>query len=225
MRNSAGVALNELLLKPGERGTLTGPTGCGKSTIAQLIVQQTPGRCCIVDPKRLFVTKRSHMNELKLDAVISSLADLKLFRPKRFIFRPSEDDLSNMAMYDSIYEWCYRQGNILVYTDDMLGVLPKGTDLKWLQRCYQMGRQHKVTMLSTVQRPHWFPLYLYSESTKYYTFGLRLKADIQRVQEFMPYNPDLVNPSKAVNPYVFAFFDNRHGTRYTYIPEESLICR
>jgi energy-coupling factor transporter ATP-binding protein EcfA2 len=197
-----------LQLDRDQRGALIGKTGSGKTYLAKAMLRRHTGNLCILDPKRMFL-KTGDFEDLGLDMVCSSLAEVKFWRPRRFVYRPRPDDFGNLAAYDGLYEWCYKRGNILVYTDDMVGIVPQGRSLRFLQVCYQMGRERNVSMLSAMQRPVFLPPYMFSDSEKFYAFFLQYPDDIKRVSAYVPgFDVNLVTPK-----YRFEFYDNAADMR------------
>jgi len=199
-------SLNDILIQPKERGAIIGQTGCGKTVLAKSMLKNWTGKLCIIDPKRMIVdgNKKAEMNTLKVESVTGSLKAIKLFNPKRFVFQPSEDNLTNIEMYNELFKYLYDKKNFLVYIDDMLGIMERNKYPHYLQVCYQMGRQRGMTMLTTVQRPTWLPLFLLSEADRFYCFNLLMPEDIKRVASLVPgYNP--VNLPR----YAFYYYNNK----------------
>lgn len=185
---------DDIRLDPDERGAVIGQTGTGKSTLSRTLLNGVK-RVAIIDPKREF--------DFPECPVYSSLKMLKLRKPERFTFRPSEDDLQDLNLLSEVYRYCYNLGNITVYTDDVVGIVRRMTYPRYLGVCYQMGRSKKVAMLSCFQRPSALPLFMTSEAQKYYIFKLALKDDIKRVSEYcLGYTSNMLS-----DRHTFAYFD------------------
>ena len=195
--------LQFLQLRPDERGAIIGQSGTGKTYLAVRILPST-GQLCIVDPKRL----------LKYDKNVKVYTNAKRIlwdKPKRFIYRPKPKDLDNMDAYNLVYKYCYERKNFFVYTDDVVGIMDRTRYPKYLRICYQMGRERKVAMLSTFQRPAWVPMFLCSEATKLYCFRLTVIEDVRRVRSLIPgYDLDKLD-HKHTFCYHDIFSDNTVG--------------
>jgi ABC-type dipeptide/oligopeptide/nickel transport system ATPase component len=170
--------LQNLRLNPDERAAIIGQTGTGKSVLAtQLLLASKCKRIAIIDPKGMF-----DFGDIE---VVSNPARIIRGKLDRFIFRPKAENLRDLSGYDAVYKYCYDKGDFFVYTDDIIGIMSRTQYPHYLQVCYQMGRAKRVAMLSAFQRPAWVPLFLCSESSKFFLFHLTVKTDIQRVQQFV----------------------------------------
>jgi energy-coupling factor transporter ATP-binding protein EcfA2 len=186
---------NNLYVDKGERGIIIGQTGCGKSHLAVRLLPKE-GPLLIIDPKRL----------LQYPArVIDSPDKLEKRDPlQRFLYRPKEKYLTDIAAYDAVYKWAYHQGKpITVYTDDLVGVLHKNSYPEHLGFNYMMGRAKDIRMLSAIQRPRWVPLYTLTESTKLYVFRLVSRDDIRFIQSIVPG----YDPKNFRSPFGFTFYN------------------
>lgn len=194
MMNTTPVTLAQLRLGRGERGAIVGQTGTGKSVLSKELIPPY-GRVCIIDPKRMF--------DYPGIPVYEDPKRVWRDKPDRFMFRPKATALTDLSQYDRIYEYCYTRGDYLVYTDDVVGIMDRSRYPHYLQVCYQMGRQKGVAMLSAFQRPCWLPLFLMSESCKFYIFRLTMQTDVSRVNEFLPG----YDPSSLRDKHTFMFYD------------------
>lgn len=203
--SNTGKRVSILIAKNG-RAALIGKTGTGKTHLAKTLIERHNGAVCVLDPKQLFIESPDEMKRLRIERICSSLFEVKLFRPKRFVFRPLDKDFDNLELYDELYKWCYTRKNILVYTDDMAGIIPKGQNLPYLRRCYTMGRQRGVSMLTAMQRPVTFPPYMFTDSEQFYVFYDPFPDDVKRVQAYVPgFKSAMVDEE-----YSFVYYDVRH---------------
>lgn len=197
----------ELSLGKDQRGVLIGPTGCGKTTLAKVLMTMHNGPLLALDPKRLMV-KPGDKERIGINKIVRTMQQVKfefLKGNNRLVVQPSPNDFLKTQFYDELYQWAYNRGNIMVYTDDLAGVLPQGRQSEWLQRCYSMGREHNVSMLSSIQRPVYYPLYIFSDCNKFFAFRCIMGSDIKRIQEFFPYNPG------SLGKYQFDYYDDNSG--------------
>ncbi len=194
------IGWKPLELKRGQRGAIIGRTGTGKTHLAMFLIPTT-GKLCVIDPKRTY--------EDSTLPVYKSPTWLWIFRPKRFIYRPSEGDLDNIAAYNEVFRYCYEQFRPgFIYIDDMIGIMNKYTYPHYLKVCYMMGRALGVTCLACFQRPVEIPGFLYSEANKLYVFHLHHPADVLKVRSMMPgYNPD-----RLTNEHAFFYYEY-HGRK------------
>lgn len=173
--------MQNLRLNNDERGSIIGQTGTGKSVLAnQLLLASKNKRIAIIDPKGMF---NYDGEDIEVTGNIRRIIGGKL---DKFIFRPNPDNLTDIDQYNELYKYCYRKGNFLIYTDDVLGIMSRNKYPHYLQVCYQMGRAKNISMLSAFQRPAWLPLFLCSEASKFYLFRLTVGDDIKRIQQFVP---------------------------------------
>jgi energy-coupling factor transporter ATP-binding protein EcfA2 len=183
-----------IALRKDERGAIVGRTGCGKSRLAFNLIPLS-GNVAIIDPKRMFSYPGI--------TIYNSYKEILKRKPSRFIYRPNPDELDNIYCYDEVYRHVYEKGNFFVYTDEILGVLDKNRYPRYLKICYQLGREKGVACLSTFQRPASVPLFLLSESNKFYVFRLTLANDIKRVSQFLPgYS------GKLSDKHTFMYYDD-----------------
>jgi len=172
-----------------ERGCIVGQTGTGKSYLAaRLLPRDKP--LCIIDPKRSFGYAAQ---------VYDSPAAIWRSKPERFIYRPKPVFFRDLQAYDEVYRYCYERGpkmrgGILVYTDDIVGVVHELRPPAYLQMVYQMGRGLGIASLSCCQRPARVPRFMTSEVEKSYCFRVRLRDDVKRINEDCcpGYDPDLL---------------------------------
>jgi hypothetical protein len=191
------LTFKNLRLNPDERGAIIGQTGTGKTVLAnQLLLASKAKRLAIIDPKGMFEAA----DDIEVTSNPRRIIGGKL---DRFIFRPNPDSLTDLGQYDDVYKYCYKKGDFLVYTDDVLGIMSRNKYPHYLQVCYQMGRQKRVAMLSSFQRPAWLPLFLCSEASKFYLFRLTVGTDIQRVEQFVPD----YETRRLKDKHTFLFFD------------------
>jgi hypothetical protein len=191
------MEIKDLQLRSDERGAIIGASGTGKSYLAKRLLP-SHGKLAIIDSKRQF----------SFDAVVLETAKaVKWNKPDRFIFRPKPDLFGNLNELNEVYKYCYEKHPFYIYTDDVIGIMQNMRYPHYFAVDYQMGRAIKVSCLSSFQRPARVPIFMMSESTKYYCFRLNLLDDIKRVREFVPG----YDPTTFSNDHEFYFYDVRSG--------------
>lgn len=171
--------IQELRLGKDTRTAIVGQSGTGKSFLARRLCDMHNGRLGIVDPKRTFDYPKDLI-------VYDDPRKLVTHKPDRFIYRPKVDYLNNIKAYDLVYRYCYDSKNILCYTDDVVGIMNVNKYPKYLQVCYQMGRELNVAMVSSFQRPSWLPGFLLSEAVNFFCFRVVLPQDILKIKAVVP---------------------------------------
>lgn len=192
-----------LALNPDQRGAIIGKTGTGKSYLARRLLPKKSA-LAIIDPKQQFDFPNCKIYD-SADKILKE-------KPSRFIYRPKPENMSNIADYNKIYRYCYERGNILVYTDDMVGIMDRTKYPHYMGVCYMMGRAKKVAMLSAFQRPAWLPGFLMSESNKFYVFILNQPTDVKKVGDMVPgYDPSSFRreESEAGRLHTFYYYSDR----------------
>lgn len=191
------ISIAEIALKPGERGVVIGQTGTGKSYLSSALLPHE-GDLCIVDPKREF-------DNLEKLPVYSSVKKIAVYRPKRFVFRPSERDIANLSLYDDLFAYLYKRGKIFIYVDEVAIIGTANRYPHWLLVCYQLGRSKGITILCCSQRPRRVPVFIFSEAQRFYVFRLTTRQDVQTVSEYAKGYGDVT----LTNPHAFAYYYNK----------------
>ena len=199
MRES--LTVNDLYLGRDERGAICGPSGCGKSELARHMLPPT-GRLVILDPKRLF--------DYKVGVRIYDRADkLVKARDERVMYRPREAEFRDLEAYDKVLKFAYDQGDTFVYVDDMQGIMNRSQYPVYVQLISQMGRQKKVPLLVSFQRPSWIPGFLMSEANRHYAFRCLLPSDVKKLSEMIPNFGDKAVQDQLRQRYTFAYYNSR----------------
>ena len=203
---------NPLLMPSDSRGLLTGQTGTGKSTLAQVLVQDKRN-LLIVDAKNEFIPSQEYELATTLDQLeVKAKVVMKENEGRTaLLYRPSYNDLEDMDMYNALFKWAFLRENTFVYVDEALAVC-KGpmTFPHFLKVIYTQGRSKNVGILSASQRPVGIPTFMRSEAAYFWKFFLGNRADQEVMAEYMGdivLEPKDKNLSAHDNPYSF-FFKN-----------------
>lgn len=183
---------NDLKLKKEEHGIIIGQTRTGKSYLARECLIPHTGNLAIIDPKRKF--------DYPGVEIFTNADQILRKKPKRFIYRPHPDDLTNYEAYNKVYRYVYDCGNFFLYTDEIIAVLRGQTPPHYFSVCYQMGASEGIIMLSVTQRPSRIPAVMISEAAKIYCFTLNYPADVKKMKDIIP---DYRNKQRDKHTFTF----------------------
>lgn len=166
-----------------QRMMVVGASGTGKTTLCRAITSaQMYDHVLVIDPK---CTYGGAKGEEGYTLVRSPRALRGLNKGHTHIqFRPGEDH-QNVPSYNEVYEWAYRKGNILVYTDEVYLVMDRSISPKWLTNCITCGRELGVGMINGSQRPVGVDRRIYTESETIVAFRLRHEDDQKLISKVM----------------------------------------
>lgn len=191
--------LKLLAPKISERMAIIGQTGTGKSELASRILPHYRN-VGIFDPKRMF--------EYPDVEVFEHPDRLVRAKPHSFIYRPKPALFADIEGYEKVYRYAYEHGNIMVYNDDMVGIIPGNRPPHHLRVIYMMGRAKNVGSISLFQRPTCVPLILMTEATRFAAFRLSWDDDIKRVKKLVRgYDPE------RMGEHDFFYIDHLSGQR------------
>lgn len=160
-----------------QRGCLVGQTGTGKSTLARYLTQDKRN-LIIIDPKRDFDPPRDCTIIDNPDALTNMTNDCILYRPKPEASEPED--------YDRVFHWIYNRGHTFVYIDELTAVSRSAQSYPlWLRALYTQGRSMGIGIIGSTQRPSGVPLFVFSESRKFWKFYLLMGKDNERMAEWM----------------------------------------
>ena len=143
--------LKALAPKPTERMMIVGRTGSGKTTLARFLLATTPyPRILVIDSKCTYGGKSGEPEY----EIVRTPRELQRI-PKRYDriqYRPHPVH-QHVSDYEAVYEWAYRQGKILVYSDELYLTMAGTHAPDWQRACITCGRELEVGMISATQRP------------------------------------------------------------------------
>ena len=168
-----------------QRGVLTGQTGMGKSTLANVLVFDKP-YLFVLDVKRNFELSREYSIARTPDELNEISASQRGKGRAAIMYRP-EPEFATYEELDLIYKWLYTRGNTFVYIDEMTATVGRSS-LSYppsLRSLVTQGRGLGIGMLMATQRPSNLPMWVFSESQKFWKFFLLLRKDQKRMAEWM----------------------------------------
>lgn len=179
---SKPLTVDDLHMKVGKRGFITGKTGSGKTSLAYVLTEQLYENqpIIIIDPKGSWNIPSYgilwHGPKYPIEG------SYVVYRPE-WGTDPAEE-------IDTICEMIYENGKAghgcALYVDELIPLLGRDTingprNLKFL---YTQGRQLGITTLLGTQRPSSVPMYTMTESEYLYCFELRNIKDRARMGDF-----------------------------------------
>lgn len=167
------------------RGTLTGKTRLGKTTLARRILSREP-RTLIIDPKWCFEPLPSWEIRDQEYNVTQDAEDVgRLLDYGHVIYHPKVG--ANRDDYEDALRSAWDSGRPHTLYVDETAMLCNGP-LSYpahLQAYWQQGGQLGLKALSTSQRPSGLPVFIFSESEQHWMFNLLLKRDRERAAEWI----------------------------------------
>lgn len=161
------MKVGDITFKQNERVTLVGKTGSGKTTFARCALRGVP-RLLVLDPKGTC----DWVPEMEKDA----LRALKRGEP----FQARVHALTELEWEE--WMWlAYEHGDMVVYLDEVYGVVPPGKRSIALNALLTRGREFGIGVWSATQRPAWCPLTVLSEAEWLVIFRVQLKEDRKRL--------------------------------------------
>lgn len=178
------TSIKDLLPKSTERMLLVGTTGSGKTTLADhLLAAAKYPRILVIDPKCTYGGKNGKTGYLMVRRP-GSLKWINTRRDKLIQYRPDEQH-QTVYDYDQVYRWAYRQGDIMIYTDETFLTMHGNYSPDSQRACVTCGRELGIGMIFATQRPKGIDLRILSEAEVMVKFELRNMDDNKRVAEYM----------------------------------------
>lgn len=167
--------IKDFLPAPGERVTFVGQTGSGKTRAAQELLRYRP-----------FVVIHDSKGTINWPGykLVRTLAKLKNLDPKKFpklIYRPEPEELANDELTDSFFDWVYRRKNTALYIDEVYSIAQGNTIPRGLLACLTRGREKRVEVWASTQRPIRIPQEFLSEAENVFAFKLKMPQDRDKV--------------------------------------------
>jgi hypothetical protein len=174
--------LNLPLINPGDRATVAGRTGSGKSTLGCFLLGRSPGNWLILNPKG---TKAYNdlpgvntIHGISLKKIDRSLLENRFTNLVPTVGQSKPDNLDALIMFlHSEYE------NMGLVIDELYTVHKNGQSGDGLTAWLTRGRELKQSYLGLTQRPAWISKFCFSESDYIGEMSLAMEADRKRMYE------------------------------------------
>lgn len=172
----------ELHLRRGERVTIIGKTGSGKSVALRWILAAYP-RVILADPKG-----RARLGDAP---VVYGLEALRRTWPAspRVVARPGPAE-DRAAWLDGVCRLAYTAGELALGVDEVVGIASSSRPVRWLDAVLTQGRELGITAVVCTQRPKRIPPTLLSEADHLLVYRLARQDDRDAVEDVIgPYAP------------------------------------
>ena len=179
----------DLRIKPNDRVALVGKTTSGKTFAARLLLSDRH-RLMACDPKGTLGRSKGQ-EDWNLEEW-SDKARRRLLKGNEIRVRipPPSPKLSGKEItgyWEQFFQYAYDAGNIVVYIDEMYGVLPRlgAPPTTYLNAIYTRGRELGIGVWAASQRPAWIPRTMLSEAETFFMFRLLYPNDRKLMAQIM----------------------------------------
>jgi hypothetical protein len=187
------VNWNDIKLGKNDRGILIGATGCGKTTLARFLIEDTEKPYSVVydakasDAIGEWAGLPPYENPGKAlrptMALYTDLDELPYAEERRIVYRPPYTEERDPVKQDKFFEWVYWHYRRRLYVDEAYALLGGSNPSFHLQACITRGRERGISTLIATQRPKRIPLITMSEAEHYYIFRTQMPEDKVRIFE------------------------------------------
>lgn len=203
------------LINPGDRATVAGRTGSGKSTMARWLLNRSPGHWIILNPKHTkayaALPDSVTLNGINIKKLKKSLAE------NRFTILNPTSAQANAENMDGLVQYLHEEyENIGLGVDELYTLHKNGQPgdglVGWLTR----GRELKQSFMGLTQRPAWISKFLFSESDYVGGMSLVLADDRKRMREITGHDEFL----EQLPPREWLWYDvaNNHLRKFGAVP-------
>ena len=200
--------MNDNIIRDDEHIFIAGMTGCGKTKLAEVY---TAGMETVIklDTKQEYDSKRAEgeeawegLTEGEDYEVCFSLEQVFNSQAEKIIYQIPWDE-QNEETYNKLFEWCFTNGHIRVWVDELMTVCPNSMSIpKWLKAIYTAGRSRHCSVIGCSQRPTGIPPICIANSTHYFVFAMPQPADRKKMVDITGCLEMYEKPDK----YVFWYY-------------------
>lgn len=174
--NPQPATIRDFLPAIGERAAFVGQTGCGKTTLAKALLEWRP--FVVVHDGKGTINWRGY----KLVRRLEQLRNLNPEKYPRLIYRPDPEELADDELSNAFFDWVYRRRNTTLYIDETYSAVHGNTIPRGLLACLTRGREHRVEVWASTQRPMRIPQEFLSEAENVFAFRLQMPQDREKVE-------------------------------------------
>ncbi len=164
-------------IEPGERMSIAGRTGSGKTTLASWMVRRSPGFWIVLNQKGDAALSRLGPN-LSMDTW-----ELALEKGNKFAVIQPEPDKTIDEIDGWIYDLSENWENIGLFVDELYYLTSNSRAGPGLTGWLTRGRSRRQSFIGLTQRPVWVSKFVFSESDYLVEMSLALKDDRKRLYE------------------------------------------
>lgn len=199
----------------GEHVALIGPTGCGKTTLAESLLKlRTAVVVIATKPKSESITRFAKKNYYQIIRDWDKRPPYQ--QAKKLVLWPTMTrigDTSNqqlqvykaLARIFTIGKWCVYLDELKYITDTLN--LKRVVDLYLLQ-----GRELGISLMVAAQRPAWIPLEVYDMSTHVFLWQERDERNLARMAGLASLDTRLIRQTVTnLEPHEFLYINTRTG--------------
>lgn len=199
------MKVNPIQIGINDRAFLVGSTGCGKTTLAQYLIEDIRKPYSVVYDAKISdsIGKWNHTYYYELDRLYQA-------GEKRLIYRPDIYEAQDANLQDEFFQWIYDRKHTRLYIDEAYALLGGQNPSFHLQACLSRGRERGISTIVSTQRPKRIPLITLSESEHIYVFRLNLHEDRIRIKEITGIDPE---EQATIQNYEFIYFNALSGLR------------
>lgn len=198
---------------------IAGMTGCGKTKLAEVYTAGM-GTVIKLDTKQEYDSKRREnkepwegLTEGKDYEVCFSLEEVFSSEAEKIIYQIPWDE-QDEEHYNELFEWCFTNGNMRVWVDELMSVCPNPHSIpKWLKAIYTAGRSRYCTVIACSQRPIGVPAVCIANSTHYFVFALPQNQDRKKMVDATGCIDFFEKPDKYVFWYYKQGFDEGEAVK------------
>jgi len=151
-------------------------------------------RLIVLDPKAMIDPAQWHLDWVDNQG----LRDLQRGKDARLLVRTYDSSEWNLYL-----QAAWEATNVVVYIDELYALVEFGriAPPRILSQLYTQGREKKVGVWGSTQRPSWVPLFTLSECDWFFAFRTQLQDDRKRLSEMM--GPEVLEPIPVVDKFGF----------------------
>jgi hypothetical protein len=190
-----------------DRAVLIGKTGCGKTTLARFLIEDSSKPFSVVwNPKgsdSVLKWRHKHVTSLRK---LYEAADKET---RRIVYTPDAYLAEDEANQSEFGYWVYEKLNRRVYLDEATSIVYGGVKVpRWLNALINRGRERGVSTMVATQRPSGVPSNILSESEHWYIFQTLLPQDRQKVEAITGIS---VEDQMGLSDHEFFYFNLSKG--------------